>query len=423
MRVDRTVAVGSLLVLAACAEQAPVSPVAQPIAATAAVTTEVPAYGPWARIVEGETGPGSTYRIYVPAAWNGDAMIYAHGIRDVESPIDLRDQDGSASVRDQLGAAGFVVAYSSYSVNGFAIKDGAQRTHQLSGLVASTVGGPPRRTFLAGHSLGAAVALSLVERFPGQYDGALLMCGVVGGSRVQTDYVGHVRALADLYFPGRFQGNALSYPADAAPVTLPAVIAAVQANPLGLYAIASTAQSPLPWVPAGSPLDPSSFAFRTMVGSLFGALNFHSRFIENVVDVVHGASPFGNVGTTYTLGTPVPLPAPYAQMVAGLVAQSDGAVARYTLDPSAANYLEHHFTPTGNLPIPVLTIHNTWDPGVPAFHETVLRQIVESAGATSRLHQRFLPPGDNHCSIPPSAAVKGFTDLVGWATTGAKPAF
>ena len=422
MRVDRTIAVGSLLILAACADEAPLSPVVQPLAETRAATSEIPAYGPWARIVEGETGPGSTYRIYMPVAWNGDAMIYAHGIRDVESPIDLRDQDGSWAVRDQLGAAGYVVAYSSYSVNGFAIKDGAQRTHQLSGLVASTIGGPPRRTFLAGHSLGAAVALSLVERFPEQYDGALLMCGVVGGSRLQTDYVGHVRALADVHFPNKFAGNAISYPAGAPAVTLPQVIAAVQSNPLGLYAIASTAQTPLPWVPVGSPLDPNSFAFQTMVGSLFGALNFHSRFIENVVDVVHGASPFGNIGTTYALGTAVPLPAPYSQLVAGLVAQSDGAVARYAMDPSAANYLDQHFTPTGNLQIPVLTIHNTWDPGVPAFHETVLRQLVETAGATSQLHQRFLPPGNNHCIIPPSEAIKGFNDLVSWTSTGAKPA-
>jgi pimeloyl-ACP methyl ester carboxylesterase len=421
MRVDRIAVVGSLLALAACTEQAPVAPLARPLPASLAVTTEVAPYGPWARIVEGETGPGSIYRIYVPADWNGDAMIYAHGIRDVESPIDLRDQDGSDAVRDQLGAAGFLVAYSSYSVNGFAIKDGAQRTHQLRGLVAAAVGGPPRRTFLAGHSLGAAVALSLVERFPAQYDGALLMCGVVGGSRVQTDYVGHVRALADLYFPGRFQGNAISYPEEAPPVALPEVIAAVQANPLGLLAIASTAQSPLPWVPVGSPLDPASPAFQTMVGSLFGALNFHSRFINNVVDVVHGKSPFGNVGTTYALGTPLPLPSPVAGMVAGLVAQSDAAVARYTMDRSAANYLEHYFTPTGDLQVPVLTIHNTWDPGVPAFHETVLRDVVAAAGRSSNLLQRYLPPGTNHCSIPPSAAVKGFTDLVGWASTGSRP--
>lgn len=410
----------ALLTLAACTDEAPIGPVpaglAGPIGNVTAETT--PTDGPWARIVEGETGPGSLYAIYVPREWNGDAVVYAHGFRDATGPVDLRDQDGLFAMRDQLGARGFAVAYSSFSENGFAIKDGAQRTHQLGGQLASVLGGQPTRTFLAGHSLGAGIALDLAERYPRQYDGALLMCGMVGGSRLQTQYVGDVRALFDHYFPGRLPGDPLSYPAGQT-VTLPQVVAAVQSNPIGLFAIASTLQTPLPWVPAGNPMNPATPAFQTMVGSLFGALNFHSRGIGSLMEQTNGHTPFGNDATTYVMGTPVA--APLAPTLAAVIGASNTGVARFTIAPSAENFLDRNFTPTGDLQVPVLTVHNLWDPGVPAFHEAELLRKVTDAGATDMLRQRYLPTF-GHCAIPTATAVQGMTDLVAWATTGTKPA-
>ena len=81
----------------------------------------MPASGPWARIVEGQIGPGALYALYVPKAWNGDAIYYSHGVRDVDSPVDLRDQDSFFATRDLLGAQGFAIAYSSWSDNGVAM--------------------------------------------------------------------------------------------------------------------------------------------------------------------------------------------------------------------------------------------------------------------------------------------------------------
>jgi pimeloyl-ACP methyl ester carboxylesterase len=286
--------------------------------------------GPWARIIEGRTGPGSLYAIYVPSDWNGDAIVYAHGFRDAASPVDLRDQDQLFVFRDRLGTLGYAVAYSSFDVNGFVVKNGAQRTHQLSGLLAAELKGKPDRTFLAGHSLGAGVALSLVEQFPNQYDGALLMCGIVGGSLLETQYLGHVRALFDYFYPGALPGDVVDVPAGIV-VTLSQVIAAVQTNPLGLFTIASTAQTPLPFVPAGEVTDPSSVAFQTLLGSLFGALSFQVRGAGNLLELTHGHTPFDNSTTQYALGTPV-LP---AAVVGPLVAGANSGVARYSFDRSA----------------------------------------------------------------------------------------
>lgn len=405
----------AIAALGACADSAPVAPDASPDVSTQVTSVTTPASGPWARIVEGRTGPGSLYAIYTPRTWNGDAMVYVHGFRDVDSPVDLRDQDGLFQARDVLGTLGYAVAYSSFDANGFVVKDGAQRTHQLSGLLAAELKGKPGHTFVAGHSLGGGIALSLVEQFPKQYDGALLICGMVGGSLVETQYLGHVRALFDFFYPGALSGDAVTVPPGTV-VTLAQVVAAVQANPLGLFAIASASQTPLPFVPSGDVTDPSSVATQTLVGSLFGALLFHARGAGNLVDLTHGHTPFDNHDTRYALGTPV-LPAP---AVSPLIAAANAGVARFTFDPSAENYLEHHFTPSGDLRIPVLTVHNTWDPAVPAFHEAALLEAVQAAGATDLLLQRFVP-SYGHCNIPADVFVQSFVDLATWVATGVKP--
>src|SRR5512146_1126429 len=46
-----------------------------------------PDTGPWARIVEGEVGPGSLYALYIPRDWNGDAIYFVHGVRNPTLPV------------------------------------------------------------------------------------------------------------------------------------------------------------------------------------------------------------------------------------------------------------------------------------------------------------------------------------------------
>ena len=85
--------------------------------------------------VVGQTGPGALYALDMPDAWNGDLVVYAHGIVDPVLPVALPStQDNFTLVRDALLSRGFAVASSSFSGNGFILKDAAQRTHQLTGL-------------------------------------------------------------------------------------------------------------------------------------------------------------------------------------------------------------------------------------------------------------------------------------------------
>src|SRR5688500_1313407 len=225
-----------LMATVSCTDQSPVGPTPNVLHRSASVTE--PASGTWARIVEGEIGPGSLYALYVPREWNGEIVYYAHGVRPPVpyAPISLADQDNFFAVRDALGAAGYAFAYSSFSENGLAVKDGAQRTHQLRGILNSQLPEKPTRSYLAGYSLGALVALELAEKYPNQYDGVLAMCGMVGGTQRELQYVGDVRALFDAYYPGVLPGNVTSVPEP--PLSIPEVQALV------VKAITPTAQNP-----------------------------------------------------------------------------------------------------------------------------------------------------------------------------------
>src|SRR5919197_3463900 len=106
----------------------------------------------WAAQVEDSTGPDAAYAMFVPTNWDESGrrlMLFVHGYVDPDSAVTLPN---IAALRDAVGAKGFAVAYSSFSENGWAVKDGEQRSHQLRGLFASRFG-EPARTYIYGRSM------------------------------------------------------------------------------------------------------------------------------------------------------------------------------------------------------------------------------------------------------------------------------
>jgi hypothetical protein len=317
---------------------------------------------------------------------------------------------------------GFAVAYSTYSENGLALKDAAQRTHQLRGLVASVLKRQPNRSFLVALSLGTPAALQLIEQFPKQYDGALLACGMLAGTPRELQFVGDVRALFDYFYPGVLPGDAANVPEGFVPTQAQVaalVMPAITANPLGLFAIASTAQTPLAFVPGNVTVAGPSQT--TLVTSLIVQLWYQLIGTPDVTERTHGHTPYDNSTVTYTLGTPV-VPA-LAPVLANLIAGANAGVDRFTSPPDAQNVLEKYYVPSGDLQIPVVTVHNLWDYLVPYFHEPAFGQIVQAAGASDMLLQRAVPDY-GHCSNEAfrNAVVQSFGDLVTWVSTGEKPA-
>jgi pimeloyl-ACP methyl ester carboxylesterase len=383
-------------VLAGCNE----TPINAPRYATG--TTAGKSVAPtWAQSVTGITGEGAQYSIYVPTDWNGDVVYYAHGIKDVAEPVGLPTANNFPDFRDSLGVMGYAVAYSSFSENGWAVEDGIQKTHQLRGLFTS-IAGKPRRSFLAGHSMGGLITVALAEKYPGQYDGALPMCGVVGGAQKQIDYIGNVRTIFDYLYPGTLPGDALNMPAELnlnAQVLGPAQ-RAIMLKPLpAIMTFPRLAQTPVPF--ANVP---------ELVQSILTALAFDARGADDLLDRTHGHSPFDNDSPNYYTGA----------LSADSLAAINAGVAHFDETPDAANYLRKYYETTGDLRIPTLTLHTSRDPLVPVFHEGIYASRVAAAGASANLSQRTISRY-GHCTFTPTEMAQAFRDLAGWVQTGTRP--
>ncbi len=345
--------------------------------------------------IRGVIGPGALYEIAMPTGeWNGELVVYAHGIVEPTAEVVLPD---IGPLRTALTSQGFGLIYSSYSENGYAMKDGMQRTHQLRGIFASRVA-QPRRVYLVGHSLGGFIALMLAERFPSQYDGALPACGLIGGNPVEVRYIGDARVLFDYFFPGVIPGPADRIPPD---IDIGATLAAVQGALVG--GLISSGQPTLQFAATAKlpGIDPTE-----IVTAGLSVLWFQMVFTNNLTDLANGHLPYGNIGTVY----------------AGSANDTllNAGVARYEAHPSALNYIAHYDTPTGDLRMPVVTLHTTRDPIVPFFHEQIYAQAVQHAGASQYLLQRQVD-AFGHCTFSDTDFASAFLALVQWVHTGVKP--
>lgn len=358
----------------------------------------------WARQITGETKPGALYALFVPNGWNGDVVYYAHGVVDAALPVALPTGDGFPELRDALGALGFAVAYSSFSENGWAVKDGAETTHQLRGIFASSVG-KPKRSFLMGTSLGGLVAQNLSEKHASEYDGVVPMCAPLGGTAKEVTYIGNVRVLFDLFYPGTLPGDVLNVPPglDLNTQVYGPALGAIGANPTGLGIIARIAQTPI----AGN-------NGSELVTSVLYALAYDVRGIDDFLGRTHGHSMFDNSATVYTAAYPGLLP---DSVLAGI----NYAAGRFTATPDALNYLDHYYLPSGALRIPTVTMHTVRDPLVPFFHEAEFAASVASRNDSGRLLQRSYDTF-GHCAFTTAQMVDGFQAMESWVRTGVKPA-
>ena len=340
---------------------------------------------------EGIAGPGALYAIDVPAAWNGDLVVYAHGIVDPSLPVTLPSaQDDFTGLRAALLGRGFAVASSSYSENGFALKDAAQRIHQLVSLFTARVM-QPRRVLLVGHSLGAMAALSLAEAHPEQFDGALIMCGFISGTSREIEYIASARTAFDYFFPGVIPGSTFSIPdeVDFRPGT--PLFMQVQAALVGGFAPPyNTVQlAAVAGLPGNGPAE--------IIASALNVLGFNLRYTRDVLRRTQGHIPFDNRTVVYSGSLDdVAL---------------NGGIGRWTGDPDAINQIAKYYTPTGQLRIPVQTLHSDRDPVVPLWHEDLYRQLATEEGSAGSLEQQVVS-GFGHCALGQADVLAAFDRLV-----------
>ena len=241
------------------------------------------------------------------------------------------------------------------------------------------------------------IALMLAEKNPELFDGALPMCGLIGGAQLQLEYLLDVRVLFDFYFPTVLPGTPFDSPegVDYWLEVVPAMQAALLGNPFAAADMANVNQI------QGQYSDMAEFG-----QALVSALYYNVVGADDLLGRTHGHVMVGNMDRYYT--------GSFNEVVL------NAGVQRFEATPDAEAYLQHWYQPTGKLSIPVITLHNTRDGAVPFFHEAAYAQAALAAGGSDMLVQRAVE-GVGHCAFSVEEQVAAFLDLVTWVESGQKP--
>ena len=115
----------------------------------------------------------AAYEILVPPNWNGTLLVYAHGY---SAEVPKAEALPDSAMRTLLLTQGYALAGTANKAGGWAVKEGVQNNLAMVNFFKGKVGNPDR-VILLGFSMGSAIALESIEKYPGIYDGA-----ITGGS-------------------------------------------------------------------------------------------------------------------------------------------------------------------------------------------------------------------------------------------------
>jgi hypothetical protein len=344
----------------------------------------------------------AAYTIEVPPDWNGDLAMWAHGYRGDATVLTVGPP--AYGLRQRLLDQGFAWAASSYYANGYDVRAGVTGTRDLARHFGTLVDRPDR-VFVAGVSMGGHVIGRSLEQYPGFYDGALPMCGVLGDHELFDfflDYQLVAQDLADI--------PAYPVPAD----YLESVVPRIQEK-LGMTRLAPGGPDTLNELGAqlraitversGGPRPGDEAAFAFWKDFLFGLglPSGQEGLAANPGDVAT------NIGTRYQPNSPVDVNASVQRV------WPENFRARHT--PLLTEVPRISGRPT----VPVLSLHGLGDLFVPFSMEQAYREDVDKHGRTRLLVQRAIRTV-NHCEFAPSEVGAAWDDLIRWADTKDRPA-
>ena len=369
---------------------------------------QAPAFDPipGARVDYGEI-EGAGYRIELPEQWNGELVLWAHGFRGLNhegTGFSRRLTFDDIPARDIIIGQGYGWATSTYRANGYVPGVGVDDLLRVKDRVAE-IARPPRRTYIAGGSMGGATAQLMSQEFPQEIAAALALCPAMGNVWV-VDYTVAWHALAHWL---------------------------IGAPPQGMDSAAM-----IEWARALGEADGGSLRL-TAKGEQFAAL---------IKDFTGGERWGFDEGlrqqwnTAFSLGATIwpniveSGPLTPGATIAGAedLPPADTRDHVYSADPAAGIDLERLNAeviratssperrndpgiglPTGELRVPMLAMKTTGDLFTPIHLDRDYQRLVQDSGWERNLViQAIRRPG--HCTFSEREALSGFTAIITWLT-------
>ena len=334
--------------------------------------------------VETGTLEGADYRIDIPAKWNHGLVVYFHGY--AVTPVQLPQRDPIAPQLREFLDRGYAIAQSAYSSTGWAVEQAVADGERLRAHFGEKHG-KPRETFVAGMSMGGTLTVMSLESAPATYAGGLSLCGAIerSDSLLQRDFA--LLAAFDYYFPGLL-GPLVPVPANYMPT-----VAIEKQIASALAAKPEAAESLLRIWGVGD------------VPTLGSVIAFNYYEVGELQRRTHG-NPFNNADLIYTGNKDA-------------FALNTG-VKRYRADAAAAAYIARWYTPSGKLLRPLLALHDTGDPLVPATAAFDYALAVQRAGHADNFVQQFVNK-EGHCVFTPQEIGRAFDELLVWVHDNKRP--
>lgn len=357
------------------------------------------------------------YRIEVPDNWNGKLIMWTHGYRGEDARLYFNPSEFPDGFRAWLLDEGYAWAASTYSKNSYNVSIGVKDTHALSRFFNGKVGNPDA-VYVAGYSMGGHIAAVSAETYGNTYSGSMPMCGVVGDFEL-FDYFLDVNVAAQQIALGQ---STFPVADDYLTTTVPAIRDALGMNvtPTSIF--------------AGFALTDAGANYKQLVELRSGGdrPNFDQAF-NYWYSIPYAGAPgnfvYSFTGDGRTGGTP------------GINISNTDTVYQVDLDPALNDYetqlnadifridyepsgrrggLANPPQVTGDLKMPVLTLHNLGDLFVPFKNEIDYAQDVADQGKSDMLVQRAIR-GVSHCGFTSGEMIEGMSALIAWAEGGPRP--
>lgn len=339
---------------------------------------------PGARADFGRLG-GTVYQIEMPRRWNGRLVLYMHGFEELGPEATVTAPD----FRRYLIGHGYAWGASSFSSTGLIPGRSADETAALWDFFARKYG-RPRYTYVTGLSMGGMSTHLAAERYADRFDGALALCG----SASQTPAVA---TPADFFVAAAYAVGLTQAKFDAA---------------TDVHALIHDGILPALRVP-----------------------DVHRRFVEIMIALTGGPRAFDREGfeleeetnwrraelivtgeisnnrdTEYHLGPPTTVTSD----------EFNRAVIRLPVNRRMLDAFVAGNDTTGNLRMPLLSLHTTGDGQVPIEQARILQRRVDAAGKGGLLVQRVMRDA-SHCGFTTPEQAASFEALVRWVERGVRP--